>query len=241
MSVLLDYFDKIYVINLPTRTDRKREMDEQLARIDLSFDHPRVSLFAAIRPADPGSFPSIGARGCFSSHLEVLRDAQRNDLNRILIFEDDLDFAPGFAECSPRIVDTLAKRHWNLFYGGYEIDTVLASADAVDLSIIASEQGVLTTHFLGVQKPTIGRLVEFMETLLSRPAGDPNGGPMHVDGAYTWYRRLNPEDVTLAAVPELGRQRSSRTDIHDLRWYDRLPLVRETVAGLRRMKNTIRS
>jgi hypothetical protein len=62
---------------------------------------------------------------------------------------------------------------------------------------------------------------------------------MHVDGAYTWYRRLSPEDVTLAAVPELGHQRSSRTDIHDLRWFDRLPLVHDTVAGLRRLKNMI--
>jgi hypothetical protein len=80
---LLDYFDRIYVINLPARTDRKREMEEQLARIGLSFAHPRVSLFAAIRPHEPGGFDTIGARGCFSSHLEVLRDAHRRGLNRI--------------------------------------------------------------------------------------------------------------------------------------------------------------
>lgn len=241
MSGLLDYFDRIYVINLATRTDRKREMEEQFARINLSFEHPRVSLFAAIRPKDPGGFPSIGARGCFLSHLEILRDAQRNDVNRILIFEDDLDLVLDFAERSPRIVDALGTRKWSLFYGGYEIDTALATTDANDLSIIASGQGVRTTHFLGVQKPAIGRLVVFLEILLTRPAGDPNGGPMHVDGAYNWYRRLNPQDVTLAAVPELGRQRSSRTDVHDLRWYDRLPLVRVAVARLRRIKNTIHS
>lgn len=241
MLELLDYFDKIYVINLPSRTDRKKEMDEQLARVELSFDHPRVCLFAGIRPEDRGGFASIGARGCFASHLEVLRDAQRNDLSRILIFEDDLDFAPEFAERSPRIVDALGTRKWTFFYGGYEIDTALAATDANGLSIIASGQDVRTAHFLGVQQPAIGRLVVLLETLLTRPAGDPNGGPMHVDGAYNWYRRLNPQDVTLAAVPELGRQRSSRTDIHDLRWYDRLPLVREAVAGLRRMKNMNRS
>ncbi len=50
MSVLPDYFDKIYVINLATRTDRKKEMDEQLARINRSFDYrkKRIKLFAAI-------------------------------------------------------------------------------------------------------------------------------------------------------------------------------------------------
>jgi len=152
---LLDYFDRIYVINLPARTDRKRETDEQLARIGLGFQHPRVSLFAAIRPQEPGGFDSIGARGCFSSHLEVLRDAQRRGLNRILIFEDDLEFAPDFAQRGPRIIEALGKRHWNVFYGGYASDTALGRADANELSVIEPAQGVRTTHFLGVQMPAI--------------------------------------------------------------------------------------
>jgi hypothetical protein len=40
MSVLPDYLDKICVIDVATRTDRKREMDEQLARIN-RFQPPR--------------------------------------------------------------------------------------------------------------------------------------------------------------------------------------------------------
>ena len=62
---------------------------------------------------------------------------------------------------------------------------------------------------------------------------------MHVDGAYNWFRRANPHFKTVLASPELGFQRASRTDIHDLRWYDSTPVVREAMAGLRLLKNAL--
>jgi hypothetical protein len=61
--------------------------------------------------------------------------------------------------------------------------------------------------------PVISELVSFMEAMLQRPAGSPNYGPMHVDGAYTVFRQQNPHHGTMAAFPPLGRQRSSRSDI----------------------------
>jgi hypothetical protein len=59
---------------------------------------------------------------------------------------------------------------------------------------------------------------------------------MHVDGAYTWFRASHPEMRTWIAVPELGHQRQSRTDIHPLRWYDRWPVVRELAQWARRVR-----
>jgi glycosyl transferase, family 25 len=38
----------------------------------------------------------------------------------------------------------------------------------------------------------------------------------------------------------LGEQRSSRTDVHSLRWFDRLVLVKDVVASLRRVRNAVR-
>jgi GR25 family glycosyltransferase involved in LPS biosynthesis len=40
MSEPLDIFQKIYVINLAARTDRRREMQEQFDRIGLRLDDP---------------------------------------------------------------------------------------------------------------------------------------------------------------------------------------------------------
>ena len=59
---VFDYFDQIRVINLPDRTDRRREMDKELKILGLAND-PRVSYFAAVKPNDMGKFTSIGARG----------------------------------------------------------------------------------------------------------------------------------------------------------------------------------
>src|SRR5690606_31802208 len=91
-----DLFEAIYVINLAYRADRRLEMSAELARLGLSFDDPKVTLFAAVRPEDAGEFPSVGARGCFMSHLGILHSALALGLRSILILEDDADFTADF-------------------------------------------------------------------------------------------------------------------------------------------------
>jgi len=46
--------------------------------------------------------------------------------------------------------------------------------------------------------------------------------------------------VTLSVSPTLGVQRPSRTDVHDLRWFDRVPLVRDTAQLYRRLRGAMR-
>ena len=62
------------------------------------------------------------------------------------------------------------------------------------------------------------RPVLFMEELQQRPPGHPDGGPMHIDGAYSTFRVQNPDVVTLIASPNLGWQRSSRSDVTPNWW-----------------------
>ncbi|NWG87685.1 MAG: glycosyltransferase family 25 protein [Hydrogenophilaceae bacterium] len=232
---LSDYFQRIYIINLPARADRRREMQAQLESIGLGGCSV-VEFFPAIRPDSAGDFPSIGACGCFSSHLAVLRNAAHSGFERILILEDDVDFARDFPLRIGSIISQLREQPWGFFYGGYRM-WAPAEDEGRGIVVIPSDDAVLTSHFVGFQAPVVGRLATYLEQMLARPAGDPLGGPMHVDGAYSWFRRECPDVLTLAAVPELGQQRSSRTDIHDLHWYDRMPLIRDVVAALRRIKN----
>jgi hypothetical protein len=112
-------FDALYVINLPERADRRREMAAQLAKVGLALDHPAVRVFPAIRPEARGEFPSIGARGCFLSHLALLRDAEACGVERIMIAEDDLNFARDFADRITGIARTLERTRWDVFYGGH--------------------------------------------------------------------------------------------------------------------------
>jgi len=75
-----DLFGGVYYINLESRTDRKQEIEEELNKMGLKYNR-----FNAIQN-------DYGIIGCTQSHLEVLKDAKRNNLKNVLIFEDDFLF-----------------------------------------------------------------------------------------------------------------------------------------------------
>jgi hypothetical protein len=235
----LAIFEKIYVINLPSRRDRYREMSEQLKTIGLGFDSPFVELFEAVRPDSAGGFPSVGARGCFMSHLGILQKASGEGLSRILILEDDVNFHSDFLPRGAQVTSSLRRHAWSIFYGGYHFPEG-SEAIEFDGGLVSSDTVIMLTHFVGFQGAAIGIAANYLEAMLQRPAGHPDGGPMHVDGAYSWLRRSHPHLLTYLAAPELGYQRSSRTDLSPPSWYDRAPVARDLVSLARKFKNMLR-
>jgi hypothetical protein len=215
----------VAIINLATRTDRRREMQAQLDAVG-SRNH---TWFEAFRPESAGGFESIGARGCFLSHLEVLRTAI--GASSVVILEDDVNFAE---DASSRFAEAIAmlecETDWGMFYGSHFSDVTGRTSPLVEVS---SDDPLITAAFLVVNGPTIPSLVQYLEAVLSRPPGHPDGGPMHVDGAY-WRFRQETACRTFVVVPQLGWQRPSRTDIHALSWYDKTPIVRDAIAFARR-------
>lgn len=200
-------FDEVRIINLVDRSDRRREIIDQLNHVGGLA--PNISFFDAHRPDAPGEFPSLGARGCFESHLAILREAHERGSKTLLVLEDDLDFTrEGRARIESEITE-LAAREWSFFYGAH----VMPIEGRRGLVPIAADEPVLTTSFVAFRGAAIGELVEFLDAMKKRPAGSPDWGPMHVDGAYTVFRRLHPKHRTLAAFPSLGRQRSSPSDV----------------------------
>jgi glycosyl transferase, family 25 len=212
------------VINLQTRPDRRAEMELQLAKIGWSAEFE-----TACRPADRGGFPSIGARGCFMSHLAVLRKSI--GAQRLVILEDDVNFVPDFSSRWLRIAEELETLPWSISYLGHYLGVLPDS-----LTAIAPSFPVQCTHFMLIEGPAIPILVQELETILSRPAGHPDGGPMHVDGAYSTIRAKRRELNTYVVSPPLGFQRPSRTDIGDLAWFDRSKVLRPLVSFARYLK-----
>lgn len=212
-ALLRALFDRVYIINLVERADRRREMAVELGRIGLGMDDPLVQLFPAVRPADRGDFESIGARGCFLSHLGVLKDAVAQGHQSILILEDDVDWTPAALEVGAR-AEALAAVDWAFLHGGQGHDR--AGADGtIRLAALAPEQDFRLTHFIGLRGAIIGQLVGYLEAMLARPAGSAEGGPMHVDGAYSWFRRAHPDVLAYVCAPSVAKQRSSRSDIFE--------------------------
>jgi len=198
----------------------------------------RGEFFPAVRPQDAGNFQSIGVRGCFLSHLEVLKSAKRTGAERLIIIEDDLDFVRDFKHCWHMAMDALENKRWSIFYPGHCIKDF-----SPGLSLLPHDQSVLCAHFVMFNSEALSTVIEGLETIKSRPRGHPAGGPMPVDGAYSIVRKTNPELKTYLFSPSLGYQRASRSDIADVNWFDRveawrapLELARALKRGLRRMR-----
>lgn len=220
-----------FVINLEHRKDRRREMESQLRQVGW-----RAEFFKAVEPESAAEFPSKGARGCFLSHLAILKKARRQNLDRLIILEDDFDFSTDFPARWPAIEQFLREQNCAFFYPA----PARLSADESILEI-SPDQGLMCTHFIIFDRSAISKSIEGLEAIMSRPAGDPLGGPMHVDAAYSVVRKQNPELKTYAHFPPLGCQRPSRTDVGDGHWLDRIYVFRPVATGLRKLKKNFLS
>jgi len=152
----------------------------------------------------------------------------------VLILEDDVDFIDNRLIELPVILDDLAKQDWDICYLGNELN-IESDSDAL---FVDYQQDILCAHLYAVQGTILPELITFLETILTRSPGDPAGGPMHYDGALNTFRSQNPSIKTLVLRNPIGLQRSSRTDIHPLRFHDRIPVIKTIVALLRKLKNS---
>lgn len=206
---IFGHFDQIRIINLPERIDRRRAMDRELQSVGLAGD-PRVSYFDAHRPKDAGNFSSLGARGCYASHRDLLKEAADGGKS-ILILEDDCFFYPTTADIVPT---------WDIFYGGY------TAATPEDLQ----RSDIEGTHMMGFSSRGARLVSEYLEGLTVEGAHPP------IDATYVWFRRAFPEVPTLFASPQMAGQRPSRSDIAALAWYDRTPVIRQAANLLRAIR-----
>lgn len=227
---LFDAFDRICIINLPERTDRRRAVTRELQRQDVAVEGERVRFFAAIRPEASAGFPGIGARGCFLSHLEVIRQARADGVQRLLVLEDDAMFTAELGRAAA-LGTSLQEAAWQLAYPGHA-----QPARPGPLHWYTSREPLVCSHCYAVHHSALDGIIEYLQACLHRPAGHPEGGPMHYDGALTRLRQGQPDLITLLASRSLAGQRSSRSDVIGPSWLDRLPAA----TLLRSVKNSAR-
>lgn len=232
-------FERIYVINLAERTDRRQEVEDQLRLVGLSLESPLVNLFPAVRPTEKGEWESVGARGCFLSHLAILRECQADGVKSLLILEDDANWSRAFLSNPGHFLEPLTNRSWDFFDCGGPI--YIRSSEPPVVEQVAFNQGITTTHCIGFRGNVIGDAAEYLHQISLRKYGDENGGPMHVDGAYTWFRKDNPSVRTIRFSPTMAYQRASASNIGERRLLDRLSITAPLFSTLRKIKNSIRS
>jgi glycosyl transferase family 25 len=146
---MFEEYQRIRVINLAERIDRREEMLAEFARIGLNGD-PRIAFTDAVKPDTSAPWRSKGERGCFLSHLFILEEAASAG-ESVLILEDDCDFTRHAA----------AKRNQSdLLWGGY--------------TILPNE--IRGSHCMGFSADTAKRCANYFRGLLNHPDPPPVDG-----------------------------------------------------------------
>lgn len=231
---VIDYFDRARIINIPSRNDRRMETMQEFARHGFSIDFEKIGFFDAVTPSEGEGFPSAGARGCFLSHLGILEDAIRSRVNNILILEDDIQFSRRIAQYGKQAIESLQGMEWDIVYFGHPFEE---EANVPGWQVV--DRPIHLSHFYAVNGRCIERLRDFLFQILQRPPGHPDGGPMHYDAALNTLIHTNKDLRAFYFTRNLGYQRPSRTDLHELSFLDRSRLLRPVMNNLRRFKATL--
>lgn len=99
-------WDKIFIINLPRRSDRKNTMINKLKEAGLTnyefinaidgSDEQFIKKFNKFKQNTPTKIVTSGHLGCLLSHIKALEKAKAENLSSVLILEDDVIFDKNF-------------------------------------------------------------------------------------------------------------------------------------------------
>lgn len=234
MSNIIEYFDRANIINLAFRQDRRDETREEFARFNLPIDNEKIYFIEASCPDDAAGFPTAGTRGCFLSHLGILKNSQKDKLRNLLILEDDITFSSELLEISSEALSKLETKDWDIAYFSHSFDE-----PQTPLEWRILDKNMLCAHFYAVNGKCLDDLINFLDTVLTRPPGHPEGGPMHYDGAINMFRQQNPEKNIFYFSKNLGFQRPSKTNIHKTGFLDNTPVIRGVVPIFRKIKGAL--
>lgn len=110
--------DKIYLINLPHRTDRLRMAKKQFEKAGIN-DYNIFKAIDARKLRIKGVVEdNQGLIGCFLSHFVILQEAIRYNYKRIAVFEDDMIFVDDFKDKYEHAMNQIPDK-WQLLYLGY--------------------------------------------------------------------------------------------------------------------------
>jgi len=214
MKKFTDYFEKTYIVSLPDKQDLRQQTFEEFNLVGWSIDNSKIKFFDAIRPDESLNFSSIGARGCFESHLSLIKDFLSttgvNGGGNLLIFEDDISFNVDMSSIPLVVEEVLEENDFDIFYFGYKSDSIIPKRNGLEIQSPSPDVHIGTTHFYALHQRCLSDFIVHLEGILSGTHPELLGH-MHYDGAINWFRKLNPDLKTLVCNPSLGSQRTSRS------------------------------
>lgn len=198
--------DRIFYINLDHRTDRRKEIEEEFAIMDIiSCDQPNPDNKLVFERFSAIKHDTIGGVGCGKSHIGVLKLAQQRNYSTIIIFEDDFMFTVSKDEFYKQLT----------FLDGVYMDACLLSGNLMnynhsgltpDLYRLFKAQ---TTSGYLIHCRYNDTLIECFQTAIEDFERTNHHWLFAIDVA--WHR-LQARDPWYALKTKIGKQRPSHSD-----------------------------
>lgn len=145
----INSFDKYFYINLEHRTDRKKQITNELNKMNIP--HDKIIRIDAVRNKYNGHI------GCCKSHIKTINMAKKMKLNNVVVFEDDFIFTLPKNEVDKKI------NHFIKKYSDYDIiqlTTVFKKLDDIDDEHIKKVRSATTSSAYIINSKFYNRLLD---------------------------------------------------------------------------------
>jgi GR25 family glycosyltransferase involved in LPS biosynthesis len=205
MNVLNEYFDKIYCINLDRRPDRWSECEDIFNKMDL-----KVERFSAC----DGQLINTGYGKVYNgelggtiSHTRMIKHIKDQELDKVLILEDDIEFCNNFEDNFKNAVKDLPDEWDMFFFGGNHTGGCIPISPN-----IGKVCRTLALHSYGINKKAVDTIYENMirfigHTLCCNKQLEPSVA------ADFYMAKLQPHLNCYSITPNLTWQRESFSDL----------------------------
>jgi len=206
-----NFFEKVFVINLPHRDDRLQKFDSNAKKHNIeyeifpAFNGKTIGLdfeYNDKKYVSEGYFNNLtpyhkSCMGCSISHLEVLKFCKNKGYENILILEDDTEFVDDFENKFNLFTESFITEWDLLFLSGTEVKVNSIYKNFCGLS------SCYTSHSYSVNKSAYDILIEKITNSFYYQ-------PLDVS-----YSQIQNNIKSFICNPILTFQYASYSDIHD--------------------------
>lgn len=188
---MLEFFDRIYCINLDHRKDRLIKVKKEFEKIGLE----NVRIFSAIKNND-------GAVGCIRSHLAIIKQAKKDNLNNVLVLEDDVYFE--YDNTKELILNCVKDLpiNWELFYLGANLHQDIFK---ISDNLLKLKSG-FSTHAIAYNSCVYDKFISKYDNFTKRMSNS--------DTLDVWLAdEIQNQDNSYLSIPLLATQTNDYSDI----------------------------
>lgn len=156
---MVDQIDRVYVINLAHRADRRGLWERQLDFIPSLKNHLQIITAVDGKDLENTSKLKNGELGCAMSHLSVWKDSLAKNYSTILVFEDDVILDNEFESRLTSLLAEIDNNYdWVYLYNTWDYRPVKPISDTL-VKVIAS----LGTQAYLIKTEALSRLIPFVQ------------------------------------------------------------------------------